>query len=62
MAPFGCEQARDKLDALFSGQMRLFDEDGSSKEVFLTHLQSCSGCCRSFDVRVGFSYSRPHLL
>ena len=47
-----CSQIKESLDELFSGGFLLEDLDFGAKQVLFGHLQTCSDCCRSFDVRI----------
>ena len=49
-----CPQTREKLDALFSRDLRLEETSSPVKQALFNHLQSCRDCCRSFDIRVQF--------
>lgn len=49
-----CIQIRETMDALIDGRMSLEQAEPAVKLAFLHHLEDCSACCRSFDVRVGF--------
>lgn len=54
----GCNQVREKLDALFDGNARLEETHAAIKKVLFAHLEICEACCRSFDVRVRFRCGR----
>jgi hypothetical protein len=49
-----CNQIKIKLDELFSGRFMLEKMDRPTKIFLFRHLENCSDCCRSFDVRVHF--------
>lgn len=49
-----CFQIRKKLDALFEGDARLEETHAAIKRFLFGHLENCTACCRSFDVRVRF--------
>lgn len=59
VAETDCLRIREILDELVYGRMQLEETDPVVKRIFLRHLETCSACCRSFDVRVGpFSAAR----
>ena len=47
-----CAQVREKLDFLFNGKAQLEATQNELKRKLFRHLETCSQCCRSFDVRV----------
>lgn len=47
-----CFQIREKLDALFDGNLPLEETPAANKRSLFRHLENCSDCCRAFDVRV----------
>ena len=49
-----CAQIKAKLDELFGGRFSLEKTDRQTKMLLFRHLENCSDCCRSFDVRVHF--------
>lgn len=49
-----CEQAKEKLVALLSGDELLEETHVAVKSVLFRHLENCSDCCRAFDVRARF--------
>lgn len=51
-----CLQIREIMDALVYGRMSLEHADSGVKRILLRHLETCSACCRSFDVRIGSSF------
>lgn len=56
LAETNCLQIRETMDALVYGRMRLEQADLVVKLTFLRHLETCSACCRSLDVRLGAFY------
>lgn len=54
----GCNQVREKLDALFDGDARLEETHAAIKKVLFAHLEICEACCRSFDVRARYRCGR----
>jgi hypothetical protein len=54
----GCNQVREKLDALFDGDSRLEETHAAIKRILFGHLEICQACCRMFDVRTRYSSRR----
>lgn len=53
-----CTEIKAKLDELSSGRFSLEKMDRINKMFLLRHLENCSACCRSFDVRMRFRPTR----
>lgn len=53
-----CFEIKAKLDELSSGKISLEKMDRMIKTFLLRHLETCTGCCRAFDVRMQFRPSR----
>lgn len=52
-----CLQVRNKLDALFDRDSLLEEAMTDFKRSLFRHLETCTDCCRAFDVRVRFCSS-----
>lgn len=53
-----CHQVIEKLDAMFGEHLLLEEADKSVKRRLFKHLENCSDCCRSFDIRIRFRSGR----